>query len=173
VHAALDRFQHENKVEILKTAHERVNYSRPANPGLYPWNQVGERLLRLQLEILVASDAARDKTYDLNNPAPFRLNVMPPRVSGEITASGMDPEGIKDPEARRIYKERIAENERNKAKYEREKGLQWIIDDSVRSIKLTLRSPGIDDAHAKALEAVKEMVADDKLREQLLELGGE
>jgi hypothetical protein len=80
--------------------------------------------LEVKLNLLQLAYQARDWAYDLNADHHIFLNVMPPLVPPDgFVASGMDPEDIKDPVARKAYEDAIAENDRREAKDWRERKL--------------------------------------------------
>ena len=97
------------------------------------------RVFALRLLLLNKCFNERDYTYDLNNPPLITTKVSPPLWAAEhqFIVSGMRPEDIIDPEARRQYEEAIAENNHKKDKDRREFMLQDIIN---RQIRLLARS---------------------------------
>jgi hypothetical protein len=91
--------------------------------GMTNLSKLDENCLRLQLKVLLALAAARDTNYDRNAKTnAVYLNVMPPlaKKPGQVYASGMSPEAIKDPEERKAYEDAIAENHRRSEKLKRE-----------------------------------------------------
>lgn len=100
------------------------------------WGRIWERLLRLRIEIIQEAFRARDWEYDLQNPPLFSISVCPPFGYGQFVISGMRPEDVKDPEARRIYKEAIRENEQKAKKHRRERTLQRFMDYAIQMLEM-------------------------------------
>lgn len=120
VAAKIVAFQETDDYMLLVQAEEvaRSMNRRDSGPGLGP---LDARALRLQLKVLLALYAARDPYFDPNARDRMpTLNVMPPKGHG---MPGIAPEAIKDPEARKAYREAIARNKRLLKKVNREFGL--------------------------------------------------
>ena len=98
------------------------------------------------------------------------VNVSPPLGSAPFTASGMDPEGIKDPRARKRYEDDIAANNLRWAQFNREKALQRLVDDGLRDVRMQIRNQGADPASRKrAVEVIDSIIKEEKLRARLVE----
>jgi hypothetical protein len=94
----------------------------------------------MRLEILQECYKVRDPGYDLKADHGFYTVVLPPRGSAKVVVPGMDPELIKDPAARRRYREDIEENNRRREKYVRERDLQRVLDAGAHCLEVSLRN---------------------------------
>jgi hypothetical protein len=161
VDAELARFHQEGDEAGIANAYAAVFRHGRADLGPLSWEELFKPLLRLQIRVTLAAYAARDWNYDFHDYPRFSTRAAVPPGAGHFP--GMDPEKIRDPEVRRVYQERIAENERRKAKFMREKELQTIIDDGIRVIRKHVhffRHRRVDNP---AEAVVKEMIKDDHL----------
>ncbi len=123
---------------------------------------IDEECLRLQLEVLLAVQNARDLHYDPDAPENLvTLNVAPPDDVGQGVAAGMDPAAIKDPVARKKYEDAIAENNRRNMKLRRELYLSRAVDRAVIAIWQFVRQlPEKSEARARANEVIRSTVTD-------------
>jgi len=128
-------------------------------------NELDERCLRLQLKVLLTIAKARDPYYDPKaSTNAFYMNVMPPITKGnQPFMSGMDPNAIKDPEARKAYEDAIAENVRRGKKYEQERSLSYGVDHVVIDLWYFVKNFPEDSAGRKSSFKIIEATIFDKI----------
>ena len=135
---------------------------------LYPRNsqkaldKQDESALRLQLKILVALTRACDTNYNRNAESNrVYMNVMPPLAKkGGLYASGMSPEGIKDPEERKAYEDAIAANRKRGEKLNRETELSRGVDYAVITTwRFTRSLPTDSEARKRAFEIIESSIS--------------
>jgi hypothetical protein len=129
-----------------------------------------EDCLRLQLQVLLALQNARDQKYDPQAPENIvTLNVAPPVDAGQGVAAGMSPEAIKDPVARKKYEEAIADNNRRNSKLRKELNLSRGVDRAVIDIWHFVRNlPEESEARRQARQIIMTTVTNKILLERLL-----
>lgn len=129
-----------------------------------------EDCLRLQIEVLLALQNARDLNYDPEAPENIvTANVAPPMDTGQGVMAGMSPEAIKDPVARKKYEDAIAENNRRNAKLRRELDLSRGVDRVVIDLWHFVRGLSENSAaRTQANQIINTTVTDHKLLGRLL-----
>jgi hypothetical protein len=164
----LERFDTEDEPQLLREAYIIVR-SFPLNRSRDDWEQENKFVIEKSLRVLEKCYEARDHEYDLLNPPPIFMKVAPPLGSAEVTFSGMDPKGIKDPEIRRQYEEAIAENDRRRSKHRRERHLQNIIDRGIKHILMRIEAlPSDEDKTSAGASIIFNSVNNERLREKIL-----
>jgi hypothetical protein len=108
-----------------------------------------------------------DPTFDADKDVPA-INVAPPAPNSR---AGVDPRSIKDPKARREYRQAIRENNEKAQRYRLQAGLRKLREGRLKEIfvftKLQFDVQDKDDG--RVLDSlIKEEVVDDKLRKQLV-----
>jgi len=125
--------------------------------------------MELKLRILQVCHNARDASYDSSKPN-FTINVVPPLGSAQVTAPSMDPKYIKDPEVRQKYEDDIAENDKRRAKWNRERALQRIEDDLMNDIKVFIMGqPAEYQLRRDCITLIHSYITDKALHEKLTE----
>ena len=112
----LNRFDQQKDLEALVKAAEIIDRIEPGPNLDLEQRAVARRVkLELWLSLLNGIDEKIDPKFDPKDvPA---LSVAPPAVEGQVTFAGMDPQGIKDPAARREYEEAIERNSEKTKRY--------------------------------------------------------
>lgn len=171
VNLRLEQFAKTNTdYELLLEAQKISASLNPRGDNKLTLSQLDERCLRLQLKILLALNMSRDSHYDRNAETNrVYLNVMPPltKAPGPYMA-GMDPNAIKDPEARKTYEDAIAENNRRNEKLKREMALSRGVDYALIDVWVFVKRglPEHSSARDRAIEIVAKTISDKSLLER-------
>jgi hypothetical protein len=159
VQAKLEEFSRTNNYELLLDARKLASSMNPRGIDK-TLSKLDEGSLRLQLKVLMAIIQARDSNYDYEAPENIvYMNVgLPENVPG---IAGMDPEAIKDLNARKKYEEAIEQNNRRNEKLKRELYLSRGVDYAVIDVWYFIRNlPNDSAAKRSALDIIETSVTD-------------
>ncbi|HXE41758.1 MAG TPA: hypothetical protein VN516_01945, partial [Candidatus Baltobacteraceae bacterium] len=109
----LEQFAKDNTNYDLLLEAQKISASMNQRGDKTNLDKLDEGCLRLQLKVLLALEKARDAHFDPKSPTNTAyINLIPPLPdsNGMIYPSGVDPNAIKDPKARKAYEDAIAEN---------------------------------------------------------------
>jgi hypothetical protein len=169
VRLKLEQFAKTNADYQLLLDAQKISASlNPRGDNKTNLSQLDEGCLRLQLKMLLALAAARDPSYDPNAPTnAVYLNLAPPLPdsNGVMWFSGVDPNAIRDPKARKAYEDAIAANNRRLEKAKREMALSRGEASALMDIWLFVKHgfPENSAARKRAVEIVEKTVSDEAI----------
>jgi len=157
--------------QLLLDARKIASSMNPRGDNKTSLSVLDEGSLRLQLKVLLALAKARDPYYDRNSPTnTVYLNLIPPLPdsNGVMWPSGIDPNAIKDPKARKAYEDAIIANNRRIEKLRREMDLSRGVDSALIDIWVFVKRglPENSAARNRAIEIVTKTVSDKSILER-------
>jgi len=124
--------------------------------------------------LLHACYQARDKSYNIATEDHGSIDVGPTaeimKLEGRPVLSGTDPTLLTNPEARRKYVERVAENRCKKKKYYRESRLEETLEMGIRDIRAGINTFPPNSCERKIIiETVKSVIVEKELLSKLFD----
>ncbi len=168
VQLKLEQFARTNADYQLLLEAQKISASLNPRGDRTNLSRLDEGCLRLQLKVLLALANARDSHYDSNaSTNRVYLNLIPPLSdsNGVMWPSGVDPNAIKDPKARKAYEDAIAENNRRNEKLKREMALSRGEEYALMDIWIFVKHgfPENSAAQKSAIEIVEKTVSDEAI----------
>jgi hypothetical protein len=133
--------------------------------------QMRQASFLMSLQLLNSSLLASDPEFDLTTARKGVVNVAPPVLPNQPAVSGMSPQDILDPEARRKYEQDIAENDKIREKYNREASLQRIAKHNMWTLQLRLKAivnSGDKQGLEWAVSNINQVILDQRRRDELV-----